>query len=160
MTTEIRALYTRLPAIDRLLRDPAFSSLLAQHGHSQVVTQLRQMLDEAREQIRQCQTLPDWSHDWLHACEQRLTAGQRSALRPVFNLTGTVLHTNLGRAIQAEAAVEAVAQRYAFASDPRVRSRRRRTRTSRSALMQLSKAALRERKMPVSRWPTMRRRCY
>lgn len=85
MTTEIRALYTRLPAIDRLLRDPAFSSLLAQHGHSQVVTQLRQMLDEAREQIRQCQTLPDWSHDWLHACEQRLTAGQRSALRPVFN---------------------------------------------------------------------------
>ena len=109
MTTEIRALYTRLPAIDRLLRDPAFSSLLTQHGHSQVVTQLRQMLDEAREQIRQCQTLPDWSHDWLRACEQRLTAGQRSALRPVFNLTGTVLHTNLGRAIQAESAVEAVA---------------------------------------------------
>ncbi len=98
MTTEIRALYTRLPAIDRL-RDPLFL-LLAQHGHSQVVTQLRQMLDEAREQIRQCQTLPDWSHDWLHACEQRLTAGQRSALRPVFNLTGTVLHTNLGRAIR------------------------------------------------------------
>ncbi|EOV8703074.1 L-seryl-tRNA(Sec) selenium transferase [Klebsiella pneumoniae] len=99
MTTEIRALYTRLPAIDRLLRDPAFSPLLAQHGHSQVVAQLRQMLDEAREQISQRQTLPDWSHDWQHACEQRLTAGQRSALRPVFNLTGTVLHTNLGRAI-------------------------------------------------------------
>ncbi len=87
---------------------PLFS-LLAQHGHSQVVAQLRQMLDEAREQISQRQTLPDWSHDWQHACEQRLTAGQRSALRPVFNLTGTVLHTNLGRAIQAESAVEAVA---------------------------------------------------
>ena len=98
MTTEIRALYTRLPAIDRLLRDPAFSPLLAQHGHSQVVAQLRQR-----------QTLPDWSHDWQHACEQRLTAGRQSALRPVFNLTGTVLHTNLGRAIQAESAVEAVA---------------------------------------------------
>ncbi len=83
--------------------------MLAQHGHSQVVAQLRQMLDEAREQIRQYQTLPDWSHDWPSACAQRLTAGQRSALRPVFNLTGTVLHTNLGRAIQAESAVEAVA---------------------------------------------------
>ena len=55
-----------------------------------------------------CQTLPDWSHDWLSACAQRLTASRQSALRPVFNLTGTVLHTNLGRAIQAEAAVEAV----------------------------------------------------
>ncbi|HBS5901193.1 TPA: L-seryl-tRNA(Sec) selenium transferase [Klebsiella pneumoniae] len=109
MTTEIRALYTRLPAIDRLLRDPAFSPLLAQQGHSQVVAQLRQMLDEAREQIRQYQTLPDWSHDWPSACAQRLTAGRQSALRPVFNLTGTVLHTNLGRAIQAESAVEAVA---------------------------------------------------
>ncbi|HCQ7069139.1 TPA: L-seryl-tRNA(Sec) selenium transferase [Klebsiella pneumoniae] len=109
MTTEIRALYTRLPAIDRLLRDPAFSPLLAQHGHSPVVAQLRQMLDEAREQIRQYQTLPDWSHDWPSACAQRLTAGRQSALRPVFNLTGTVLHTNLGRAIQAESAVEAVA---------------------------------------------------
>ncbi len=79
MTTEIRALYTRLPAIDRLLRDPAFSPLLAQHGHSQVVAQLRQMLDEAREQISQRQTLPDWSHDWQHACEQRLIAGRQSA---------------------------------------------------------------------------------
>lgn len=87
---------------------PLFS-LLAQHGHSQVVAQLRQMLDEAREQIRQYQTLPDWSHDWPSACAQRLTAGRQSALRPVFNLTGTVLHTNLGRAIQAESAVEAVA---------------------------------------------------
>ncbi len=88
---------------------PLFSPLLAQHGHSQVVAQLRQMLDEAREQIRQYQTLPDWSHDWPSACAQRLTAGRQSALRPVFNLTGTVLHTNLGRAIQAESAVEAVA---------------------------------------------------
>lgn len=109
MTTEIRALYTRLPAIDRLLRDPAFLPCWRSTAHSQVVAQLRQMLDEAREQIRQYQTLPDWSHDWPSACAQRLTAGRQSALRPVFNLTGTVLHTNLGRAIQAESAVEAVA---------------------------------------------------
>ncbi|WP_316549632.1 L-seryl-tRNA(Sec) selenium transferase [Klebsiella michiganensis] len=110
MTSEIRALYTRLPAIDRLLRDPAFSPLLMQYGHAQTVAQLRQMLDEAREYIRLNQALPEWCEAWLMETSRRLTQRQQSALRPVFNLTGTVLHTNLGRAIQAEAAVEAVTQ--------------------------------------------------
>ena len=110
MTSEIRALYTRLPAIDRLLRDPAFSPLLMQYGHSQTVALLRQMLDEAREYIRLNQALPGWCEAWLMETSRRLSQTQQSALRPVCNLTGTVLHTNLGRAIQAEAAVTAVAQ--------------------------------------------------
>ena len=110
MTSEIRALYTRLPAIDRLLRDPAFSPLLMQYVHSQTVALLRQMLDEAREYIRLNQALPGWCDAWLMETSRRLSQTQQSALRPVFNLTGTVLHTNLGRAIQAEAAVTAVAQ--------------------------------------------------
>jgi L-seryl-tRNA(Ser) seleniumtransferase len=110
MTTDIRALYTRLPATDRLLRDPAFSAVLARYGHAQVVALLRQMLEEAREYIRQEQALPGWCDDWPQETGRRLAQTGQSALRPVFNLTGTVLHTNLGRAIQAEAAVEAVAQ--------------------------------------------------
>ena len=110
MTTDTRALYTQLPATDRLLRDPAFSSALAQYGHAQVVALLRQMLEQARQHVRLSQALPDWCDDWAREAERRLAQTAESALRPVFNLTGTVLHTNLGRAIQAEAAVEAVTQ--------------------------------------------------
>ncbi|MGT9449697.1 hypothetical protein ACVWC1_24785, partial [Escherichia coli] len=110
MTTETRSLYSQLPAIDRLLRDSSFLSLRDTYGHTRVVELLRQMLDEAREVIRGSQTLPAWCENWAQEVDARLTKEAQSALRPVITLTGTVLHTYLGRALQAEAAVEAVAQ--------------------------------------------------
>lgn len=108
MTRENPSPFSQLPATDRLLRDPAFSALLAQFGHAQVTDVLRQLQARAREEIRATGALPAWTADWAQAAETRLAA--QSPLRPVFNLTGTVLHTNLGRAVQAEAAVEAVSQ--------------------------------------------------
>ncbi|MGU3414970.1 L-seryl-tRNA(Sec) selenium transferase [Enterobacteriaceae bacterium C34A] len=110
MNTENPSLFSQIPATDRLLRDPAFTVLVEQAGHSQVVALLRQMQDEARAAIRENDSLPDWCQNWQQAAAARLAADAQTPLRPVFNLTGTVLHTNLGRALQAEAAVEAVAQ--------------------------------------------------
>ncbi|MEJ5073818.1 L-seryl-tRNA(Sec) selenium transferase [Enterobacter ludwigii] len=110
MTTENPSLFSQIPATDRLLRDPAFSELIDNAGHSQVVNVLRQLQDEAREGIRTHGTLPAWCQDWHQTAEARLNAEAQSPLRAVFNLTGTVLHTNLGRALQADAAVAAVTQ--------------------------------------------------
>lgn len=103
-------LYSQIPSTDRLLRDEAFTSLLATFGHHRVAQALRQLQDEAREQIRTAQTLPGWCEDWATETRLRLECSETSALRPVFNLSGTVLHTNLGRAIQSQAAIDAVAQ--------------------------------------------------
>lgn len=158
MTTETRSLYSQLPAIDRLLRDSSFLSLRDTYGHTRVVELLRQMLDEAREVIRDSQTLPAWCENWAQEVDARLTKEAQSALRPVINLTGTVLHTNLGRALQAEAAVEAVAQ--AMRSPVTLEH----DLTTPDADIAIGRwrsccAALRERKMPVS-LITMRRRCY
>ncbi|WP_436893855.1 L-seryl-tRNA(Sec) selenium transferase [Siccibacter turicensis] len=110
MTTENRSLYSQLPATDRLLRDPSFSPLLESWGHTQVVTALQGLQQQARRAIRENGTLPAWCDDW--AAQTALALGDQSApaLRAVFNLSGTVLHTNLGRALQAETAIAAVTQ--------------------------------------------------
>lgn len=158
MTTETRSLYSQLPAIDRLLRDSSFLSLRDTYGHTRVVELLRQMLDEAREVIRDSQTLPAWCENWAQEVDARLTKEAQSALRPVINLTGTVLHTNLGRALQAEAAVEAVTK--AMRSPVTLGT----IWTTPDADIAIGRwrsccAVLRGRKMPVL-LITMRRRCY
>ncbi len=110
MTTENRSLYSQIPSTDSLLRDAAFQPLLAQWGHTQVAAMLRQLQVQARNSVRESQMLPAWCHDWAAMCAQRLSETTQSALRTVFNLTGTVLHTNLGRALQSESAIDAVTQ--------------------------------------------------
>ncbi len=108
MTTENRSLYSQIPSTDSLLRDAAFQPLLARWGHTQVAAMLRLLQEQARKSVRETHTLPDWSQDWCAICDSRLRETTQSAFRPVFNLTGTVLHTNLGRALQAQSAIDAV----------------------------------------------------
>ncbi|WMT14870.1 L-seryl-tRNA(Sec) selenium transferase [Serratia fonticola] len=108
MSTESQHLYSQLPAIDRLLRDPAIETAVAKHGQTLISELLRQMQAQAREAIKTQQQLPAWCQDWPQALHVRLDQQQRPALQPVFNLSGTVLHTNLGRALLAQPAVDAV----------------------------------------------------
>lgn len=100
-------LFHQLPSIDSLLRQPALQALSAEWGHVRLVAILREMQQSAREHIRHHQQLPAWSHDWASYARSLLHQHSRSGLRPVLNLSGTVLHTNLGRAQLAETAVAA-----------------------------------------------------
>ena len=105
---ELRMLTQTLPSVDRLLRSPPLQPVLAAHGHSTVVTMLRTLLDEARA-VDAPATLPTEA-EWSANCAHRIKAQTRSRVRPLFNLTGTVLHTNLGRALLPEEAIAAVAE--------------------------------------------------
>ena len=104
----MKTLYTQLPAIDSLLRLPALQPLLLQSGTAFTTRQLRDMQQEARAHIQQYQSLPSWHNNWPEEAQRRVQQQQQSALRPVFNLTGTVLHTSLGRAQLSERAIDAV----------------------------------------------------
>jgi L-seryl-tRNA(Ser) seleniumtransferase len=98
-------LISRPPALDKLLESAAQRALIEEHGRSSVVAVAREALDAWRAD-------PSQAFDTA-AFEARCAAqlAERAAmhLRPVFNLSGTVLHTNLGRAVMPPEAVAAVA---------------------------------------------------
>jgi L-seryl-tRNA(Ser) seleniumtransferase len=100
--------------VDRVLKMPALQPLLAQYGHTAVVNAVRTVLSELRDAVRAGASLaPQAVSDASLAlrAQRHLDAALAPSLRRVFNLTGTVLHTNLGRALlpaEAIAAVQAV----------------------------------------------------
>ena len=96
-----------LPAVETLLGHAAARELAARHGRSLVREILRETLAAARREPHDA--APD-TDTLLADTRARLDARLRPSLRPVFNLTGTVLHTNLGRAPLPEEAISAMAQ--------------------------------------------------
>lgn len=95
-----------LPAVDQVLRTPAAMAAADEFGHAQTRAAVRAALDEARLAVRAGGDPPDAAAVATAAAAALATAAGAAA-RPVLNLTGTVLHTNLGRALLAEAAIEA-----------------------------------------------------
>ncbi|SFB33245.1 L-seryl-tRNA(Sec) selenium transferase [Rhizobium sp. NFR07] len=95
-----------LPSVDQVLKAPAVAPLVESHGRTVVTDELRKVLSEIREAVRAGGTLPDVA-GVIASLASRLGYLEKSNLRPLFNLTGTVLHTNLGRALLAEEAIAA-----------------------------------------------------
>ncbi|WVM88110.1 L-seryl-tRNA(Sec) selenium transferase [Halopseudomonas pachastrellae] len=100
------AAINRPPAVDRVLAWPLVQQLIADHGRALVVDGVRAALQLWRDgQISDDEALVHW-------LRQHLLVTLAPSMRPVLNLTGTVLHTNLGRAPlppEAVAAMNAVA---------------------------------------------------
>ena len=92
----------RLPAVDRVLQQ--LPDLIEAHGRQLVTGCVRAELAAAREGAKHGLALPE-EPELLAAIARRAAASARANLRPVFNLTGTVLHTNLGRALLSEEAI-------------------------------------------------------
>ena len=91
----------RPPSVDALLKSPGAERLAARHGRQAVTAAIRSALAEGKGRAYD-------SDAFFPALAARLDAAAAPSLRRVFNLTGTVLHTNLGRAVLADAAAGAV----------------------------------------------------
>jgi len=100
-----------LPQVQRLLEMPAATSLCAEFGRAAVTQALRDVLQEAREQIVAGSLTGAPNAEALIArCVPSLAARRRRGLRRTINATGIALHTNLGRAPLAPEAIAAVAE--------------------------------------------------
>jgi L-seryl-tRNA(Ser) seleniumtransferase len=100
----------RPPSVDRLLSLPEVQPLIDRHGRQPVLRALRLVLDGLRETLREPagDTNPFEPAAIIGRTAAVLEAAAAPRLRRVFNLTGTVLHTNLGRALLPAEAAEAV----------------------------------------------------
>jgi len=93
-----------LPSLDGLLGTPACEVLLARFGRAATLAALREEL--AR--LRAARRFPVAAAEILETTADALARRFAPVQRRVFNLTGTILHTNLGRApLPAEAAAAA-----------------------------------------------------
>lgn len=97
-----------LPSVDTLLRDPALEAHLETFGRTAVLETVRGVLAELRRQGAYRDGVSP--ENVLSEVSKRLADDAKPSLQPVFNLTGTVLHTNLGRAPLPDEAVDAVVQ--------------------------------------------------
>jgi L-seryl-tRNA(Ser) seleniumtransferase len=108
---EPRDLLRELPAVDRLLAHPKTRLLLVRFNREYVLQHCREVLDELRDAIRQGGSIEgDALEDEsiLARLEERMDLAHGLGLMPVVNATGTVLHTNLGRALLPQVAVDAI----------------------------------------------------
>jgi L-seryl-tRNA(Ser) seleniumtransferase len=132
MDESTRQALRALPAVEELLNHPAASALLAGYPRSQVVEAIRAALQTAREGIvaagksapadsmkvsdteaapRAAAATPAvGADDLLAQAAVILRDWAQPGLRPVLNLTGVVIHTNLGRAPLSEDAIRQVAE--------------------------------------------------
>jgi len=105
---ERQARLRALPSIDRLLGHASTQALLLRYRRTYVARHCRDMLAEIRSAITDGSPSTVDPDALAARLEARIAADSRPALTRVVNATGTILHTNLGRASLPVPVVEAV----------------------------------------------------
>jgi L-seryl-tRNA(Ser) seleniumtransferase len=99
-----------IPSIDHLLKHCRCEELLARYNREYVTEQCRAVIEQLRADIRQGKSRSQnlGEEAILERLEMRILLDSQPGHIRVVNATGTILHTNLGRALLAETAIEAM----------------------------------------------------
>lgn len=106
----VSELLSQLPSVDKLLLSEPASGWIAEYGRDELLRCIRFVLSAVRQKISSSDLLvAPTEQELLTQIDARLAVRARPNLRRVINLTGTVLHTNLGRAVMPDEVIEAMA---------------------------------------------------
>jgi L-seryl-tRNA(Ser) seleniumtransferase len=94
------------PSVDRVARFAQVESLIEPYGRSAVIDAIRAVLDGHRALSQEPGHSPPSDAEIGSEVAERLKRRSTPALKRVFNLTGIVLHTGLGRALLSDHAIE------------------------------------------------------
>ncbi len=106
-----------LPSVDKVLQYAELADLLRSAGQEPVKAAARELLNDLRSRLRDPVqspglvaeiTAPGFLAEFCSQVRSKVENELSPSMRPVLNLTGTVIHTNLGRALLPDSAVEAV----------------------------------------------------
>lgn len=107
-------LFRKLPSVDELLRHKSLAELAEREGLAAVTDAARAVLATMRDEITKGSLDERGVDVALSGIEEAVTRELRRAttysLRPVINATGVILHTNMGRAPLAEAAIQRIGE--------------------------------------------------
>jgi len=107
---ELNAVLARVPSVERVLASVPVRPLVDEYGRTRVLNAVRAELARWRTAAQRDPAAAEPLDETriATAVARALAEQSAGAMRPVFNLTGTVLHTNLGRALLPDDAVRAV----------------------------------------------------
>lgn len=108
MTNDSRL--AKLPSVDKLLSEENCRKLADEYGHQITTNAIRSVLDDIRRTCRDNGASIPTKEEILERIQVVIAASTNASLKPVINLTGTVLHTNLGRASLPAEAIDAMVQ--------------------------------------------------
>ena len=108
MADQTATLLRELPSIDRLLNHARCVALLTRYNRDYVTQKCREALDLVRGAIRQGKGQPLNEDAILDQVDAQIEIESQPGHIRVVNATGTILHTNLGRALLSQPAIDAM----------------------------------------------------
>jgi L-seryl-tRNA(Ser) seleniumtransferase len=112
MAQDKQALLKNIPAVDRLLLSPELTGLMSDYPRERVLKAVHLVLADIRQQIligTDTRETPDLSMDTLaRLIAEKVLLISKPSLKSLINATGVVVHTNLGRSILPDMALNSI----------------------------------------------------